>query len=160
MPDVSMSTGGFLASPDQQAAGYGVLSATSLAFGAVAVLVPELLLSVAVGGDASTLEVAFTRIAGATMAISAATEYSLRVGVVALCEPQPSACPTGCCLCTQPTTANRLKLIDLQPPNAASLSSMSCSDTCASARRPLGGHCMLEHFVATHTSTHDCTRHV
>jgi hypothetical protein len=71
---------GFLQSKDQQAAAYGFLSATSLGFGVAALAAPELLLSVAVGtGDASALDVAFTRIAGATMAISAAAEYSLRV---------------------------------------------------------------------------------
>jgi hypothetical protein len=65
---------------EQQAAAYGFLSVTSLAFGAVAFLVPELLLSTAVGGGPATaLDVAFTRIAGATMAISAAAEYSVRV---------------------------------------------------------------------------------
>lgn len=73
--------GGFLSDPQQQAAAFGFLSATSLAFGAAALTVPELLLSVAIGGGgASALEVSFTRIAGATMAISAAAEYSLRVG--------------------------------------------------------------------------------
>lgn len=83
-PAFTSSPGGFLSTPDQQAAAYGFLSATSLAFGAVALAAPELLLSVAVGGgDASTLDVAFTRIAGATMAISAAAEYSIRVSGVA-----------------------------------------------------------------------------
>jgi hypothetical protein len=73
------STAGFLSSKDQQAAAFGFLSATSLAFGVSALAAPELLLSVAVGGDATALDVAFTRIAGATMFISAAAEYSLRV---------------------------------------------------------------------------------
>lgn len=70
-----------LLSKEQQAAAFGFLSGTSLAFGAAALAVPELLLSVAVGGDASTLDIAFTRIAGATMAISAAAEYSIRVSL-------------------------------------------------------------------------------
>lgn len=100
---------GFLASKDQQAAAYGFLSATSLGFGAAALAVPELLLSVAIGGDATALDVAFTRIAGATMAISAAAEYSLRVrataaaGAVFYCGSAWHGCRcadcAGCAVC-------------------------------------------------------------
>eukprot|EP00775_Hariotina_reticulata_P000890 gene890-1213_t len=56
---------------------------TSALFGAVALTAPELLLSVALGVPATPLDAAFTRIAGATMAISAAAEYSLQDAVAA-----------------------------------------------------------------------------
>lgn len=75
-----MLAGGFLSSPEQQSASYLFLTATSLAFGVAALAAPQLLLSLALGVDATSLDAAFTRIAGATMAISAAVEYSLQVG--------------------------------------------------------------------------------
>lgn len=76
---VSQPTNAFLQNSEQQAVAYGFLSATSLAFGVAALAAPQVLLSVVFGGRASLLDTAFTRIAGATMAISAAAEYSIRV---------------------------------------------------------------------------------
>lgn len=91
--------GGLLSSPQQQSAAYIFLTGTSVAFGVAALAAPQLLLTLALGVDATPLDVAFTRIAGATMAISAAVEYSLQVrllctlhfklGLVTLCAPQP-----------------------------------------------------------------------
>ncbi|KAF6265767.1 hypothetical protein COO60DRAFT_1633231 [Scenedesmus sp. NREL 46B-D3] len=78
-----MLAGGFLSSPEQQSASYLFLTGTSLAFGVAALAAPQLLLSLALGVDATSLDAAFTRIAGATMAISAAVEYSLQDAVVA-----------------------------------------------------------------------------
>jgi hypothetical protein len=72
--------GGFLSSPEQQSAAYLFLTGTSVAFGVAALAAPQLLLTLALGVKATPLDVAFTRIAGATMAISAAVEYSLQVG--------------------------------------------------------------------------------
>ncbi|WIA31838.1 hypothetical protein OEZ86_002705 [Tetradesmus obliquus] len=75
--------GGLLSSPQQQSAAYNFLTGTSVAFGVAALAAPQLLLTLALGVDATPLDVAFTRIAGATMAISAAVEYSLQDAVVA-----------------------------------------------------------------------------
>jgi hypothetical protein len=72
--------GGFLSSPEQQSAAYLFLTGTSVAFGVAALAAPQLLLTLALGVEATPLDVTFTRIAGATMAISAAVEYSLQVG--------------------------------------------------------------------------------
>jgi hypothetical protein len=76
---LSALAGGFLSSPQQQSAAYLFLTGTSVAFGVAALAAPQLLLTLALGVDATPLDVAFTRIAGATMAISAAVEYSLQV---------------------------------------------------------------------------------
>jgi hypothetical protein len=58
-------------------------------FGIVAIAAPELLIKFAVGVDATPLDVAFTRIAGSTMAISAAAEYSLQVSTQGLSAKPP-----------------------------------------------------------------------
>jgi hypothetical protein len=68
-----------LSSPEQQSAAYLFLTGTSVAFGVAALAAPQLLLTLALAVEATPLDVAFTRIAGATMAISAAVEYSLQV---------------------------------------------------------------------------------
>lgn len=67
-----------LSTPEQQAAAFTALAATSVALGVAALAVPQQLLSAVLAVDAAApLEVAFLRIAGATMAISAAVEVSL-----------------------------------------------------------------------------------
>lgn len=76
------SSSGLFSTPQQQSAGFLALTAASLAFGIAALAAPELLLSAAVDGDHGVLDVAFTRVAGATMFISAAAEYSLQVSVL------------------------------------------------------------------------------
>jgi hypothetical protein len=87
--------GGFLSSPEQQSAAYLFLTGTSLAFAVAALAAPQLLLLLALGVDATSLDVAFTRIAGATMAISAAVEYSLQVRL------QCTMCFVLFCCCCQ-----------------------------------------------------------
>eukprot|EP00879_Flechtneria_rotunda_P005419 GHRR01005712.1.p1 GENE.GHRR01005712.1~~GHRR01005712.1.p1 ORF type:complete len:394 (+),score=124.42 GHRR01005712.1:253-1434(+) len=66
-----------------QAAAFMFLSVISAIFGAAALAAPQQLLLTALGTSGTPLEVAFTRIAGATMAISAAAEYSLQDAVTA-----------------------------------------------------------------------------
>lgn len=58
---------------------YSGFVAASLGFAAAALAAPELLVAFASGHAASGLEVDFTRIAGGTMLLSAAVEYSLKV---------------------------------------------------------------------------------
>lgn len=74
--------GGFLTAAQQQATAYTALTATSLGFGAIAIAVPQLLLSLVTADAATPVNLVFTRIAGVTMAISAAAEYSLKVKAV------------------------------------------------------------------------------
>jgi hypothetical protein len=69
-----------LLSKDLQTNGYFALASSSCLFGAAAILFPEQLLQVAAGVSATPLDIAFARIAGSTMAISAAAEFSLQVG--------------------------------------------------------------------------------
>jgi hypothetical protein len=68
-----------LSNPEHQSTAFLLLAVTSALFGVAAFSAPELLLSAALGAPATPLDAAFTRIAGATMAISAAAEYSLKV---------------------------------------------------------------------------------
>ena len=72
-------------------AAFKALAGVSAVFGASALLVPDLLVQLVAaggGGGAAPLEAAFTRIAGGTMAISAAVEWSLAVGAAAPGRPR------------------------------------------------------------------------
>jgi len=68
------------AAPDSTTAAFQALTATSVVFGAAALLLPDTLVQLITGGAATPLDLSFTRIAGGTMAISAAVEWSLAVG--------------------------------------------------------------------------------
>lgn len=70
---------GFLSSSESQSAAYAFLTATSVGFALLGLAAPQLLLQFAAGVPGTQLEITFTQIAGATMAISAAAEYSLMV---------------------------------------------------------------------------------
>jgi hypothetical protein len=70
------------------------LATSSCLFGAAAILFPEQLLQVAAGVSATPLDIAFVRIAGSTMAISAAAEFSLQVGDRTYTEPYHCCWPT------------------------------------------------------------------
>jgi hypothetical protein len=60
-------------------AAFRALTATSVVFGAAALLAPAPLVELVTGAGALPVDVVFTRIAGGTMAISAAVEWSLAV---------------------------------------------------------------------------------
>lgn len=67
----------FLTTAEGQEKAYSYLTITSAMFGTVAVALPSVLLSLVFGSGYSQLDVVFTRIAGVTMMISVAVEYSL-----------------------------------------------------------------------------------
>jgi hypothetical protein len=64
-------------------AAFRALAGVSLGFGAAALLAPGALVGLATGAAATPLDCVFARIAGGTMAISAAAEWSLAVGAQA-----------------------------------------------------------------------------
>eukprot|EP00955_Chlamydomonas_euryale_P110160 365983-Chlamydomonas_euryale.AAC.23 len=69
-----------LESQQLRSAAFGAFTAASAALGIAALVAPGLLLSVALPGvQASSLHEPFVRIAGATMAASAAVEYGIKV---------------------------------------------------------------------------------
>lgn len=77
--DPNSGTVGLLTSKASQSKAYSAFVAASLGFGVAALAAPGILVQVACGFTASELELVFTRIAGATMLISVAVEYSLKV---------------------------------------------------------------------------------